>query len=215
MSNLFSRMIDSVAADLNKLLDQKEEKNPTALLNQYVRESERETEKVRILLERQYRLQEEFTKELKEAKELAEKRGYQVEIASKAGEVELYDFALAEKDAYEARAARLELALENAAKQLSELEKKHNEMKHRLKDMHLKRLEIMGRENIANANKRISYVLKADENPEKPFERFEQMESYINRIEEKVNANYHRNTIDARIAELEKQLKKDESDLIS
>lgn len=215
MSNLFSRMIDSVAADLNKLLDQKEEKNPTALLNQYVRESERETEKVRILLERQYRLQEEFTKELKEAKELAEKRAYQVEIASKAGEVELYDFALAEKDAYEARAARLELALENTAKQLSELEKKHNEMKHRLKDMHLKRLEIMGRENIANANKRISYVLKADENPEKPFERFEQMESYINRIEEKVNANYHRNTIDARIAELEKQLKKDESDLIS
>ena len=215
MSNLFSRMIDSVAADLNKLLDQKEEKNPTALLNQYVRESERETEKVRILLERQYRLQEEFTKELKEAKELAEKRAYQVEIASKAGEVELYDFALAEKDAYEARAARLELALENTAKQLSELEKKHNEMKHRLKDMHLKRLEIMGGENIANANKRISYVLKADENPEKPFERFEQMESYINRIEEKVNANYHRNTIDARIAELEKQLKKDESDLIS
>lgn len=215
MSNLFSRMIDSVAADLNKLLDQKEEKNPTALLNQYVRESERETEKVRILLERQYRLQEEFTKELKEAKELAEKRAYQVEIASKAGEVELYDFALAEKDAYEARAARLELALENSAKQLSELEKKHNEMKHRLKDMHLKRLEIMGRENVANANKRISYVLKADQSPEKPFERFEQMESYINRIEEKVNANYHRNTIDARIAELEKQLKKDESDLIS
>ena len=215
MSNLFSKMIDSVAADLNKLLDQKEEKNPTALLNQYVRESERETEKVRILLERQYRLQEEFTKELKEAKELAEKRAYQVEIASKAGEVELYDFALAEKDAYEARAARLELALENSAKQLSELEKKHNEMKHRLKDMHLKRLEIMGRENVANANKRISYVLKADQSPEKPFERFEQMESYINRIEEKVNANYHRNTIDARIAELEKQLKKDESDLIS
>ena len=215
MSNLFSKMLESVSADLNKLLDQKEEKNPTALLNQYVRESERETEKVRMLLERQYRLQEEFTKEHKEAKELAEKRAYQVEIASKAGEIELYDFALAEKDAYEARAVRLEAALENSAKQISDLEMKYIEMKHRLKDMHLKRLEIMGRENVANANKRISHVLKADQSPEKPFERFEQMESHISRIEEKVNANYHRNTIDARIAELEKQMKKEESDLIS
>jgi lia operon protein LiaH len=41
------------------------------------------------------------------------------------------------------------------------------------------------------------------------------MENYINRLEQKVHASYYRHTIDARIAELEKQLKYKETDSVS
>ena len=107
MTNLFARIKNTVLADLHEALDQKEQKNPIALLNQYLRECEQETEKVRKLLERQYRLKEEFTREYNQALELAEKRKKQAEIASNAGEVELYQFAIAEQQQYDERILRL------------------------------------------------------------------------------------------------------------
>lgn len=214
MSNLFSRIKYAVTADLHGLIDQKEQKNPMTMLNQYLRESEKETEKVRMLMDRQSRLKDEFTRELDEAKALVEKRAYQVEIASKAGEVELYDFALAEKNQYEQRVERLQKAVEDTSKHLTQLEQKYVEMKHKLKDMHLKRLEIMGRENIARANYRINQVIDPKGVIDKSSSRFEEMEQYISRMEDQVNKDYYHNTIDARIAELEKQAKNNESDSI-
>ena len=67
MANLFSRIKNTVLADLHDALDHKEQKNPIALLNQYLRECEQETEKVRKLLERQYQLKDEFTREYRQA----------------------------------------------------------------------------------------------------------------------------------------------------
>lgn len=214
MSNLFTRIKYAVAADLNNMLDQKEQKNPMTMLNQYLRDSEKETEKVRMLMDRQSRLKDEFLRELNDAKALVEKRAYQVEIASKAGEVELYDFALAEKNQYEQRVERLQKALDETTNHLAQLEKKYVEMKHKLKDMHLRRLEIMGRENIARANYRINQVLDTKPECVKSSARFEEMEQYISRMEDRVNKDYYHNTIDARIAELEKQAKNNESDSI-
>lgn len=215
MNNIFTRIKNSVSADLHDLLDQKEQKNPIKMLNQYLRECEQETEKVRLLVERQYRLKEEFTREWNEAKYLAEKRAYQVEVASKAGEVELYDFALVEKNQYEERAVRMQEVLHEASKQLGELEQKYMEMKHKLKDMQLKRMEIMGRENIARANYRMNKVLDNQAGAGKAHMHFEEMEYYLNRLENQVNTNYYRNTIDAKIAQLENDEKNKESHSIS
>lgn len=215
MKKLFSRIKYSVSADLHQFLDQKEDSNPIAMLNQYLRECEVETEKVRKLIERQYLLKDEFTRELGEAQKLAEKRAYQVEVASKAGEVELYDFALAEKNQYEERVARLQESEQSAANQLVALERKYEDMKHKLKDMKLKRMEIMGRENVARANQRINKVLDTDQPSGKSYARFEEMEQYLTRLEDKVNTEYYRSTIDSKIAELEKQSKNEESNLIS
>ena len=81
MTNLFTRFKNTILADLHGALDQKEQKNPIALLNQYLRECEQETEKVRKLVERQYRLKDEFTREYNQASELAAKRKSQADIA--------------------------------------------------------------------------------------------------------------------------------------
>src|SRR3954447_5502653 len=114
MANLFSRIKNTVLADLHDALDHKEQKNPIALLNQYLRECEQETEKVRKLLERQYRLKEEFTREFNQASELAAKRKQQAEIASAAGESELYQFAIAEQQQFEERESRLKELMEQS-----------------------------------------------------------------------------------------------------
>lgn len=211
MTNLFTRIKNTILADLHDTLDQKEKQNPIALLNQYLRQCEQETEKVRKLLERQYALKDEFTREYQQALELTEKRKYQAEIASQAGEAELYQFAQAEYQQYADRLQRLNAALEKINGELGGMERKYEEMKHKLKDMQLRRLELMGRENSTRANHRINQVL--DENPysNKSYSRFNEIENYLDRLEHQVNSSYYRSTIDARIAELEKNAKMEES----
>jgi lia operon protein LiaH len=88
-------------------------------------------------------------------------------------------------------------------------------MKHKLKDMHIKRMELMGRENIARANHRMNQVLDTNAYTNKASRTFEDMESYLDCLEHQVNSSYHRNTIDARIAQLEKEVKNEETHSIS
>ena len=217
MTNLFVRIKNTVLADLHEALDQKERSNPIALLNQYLRECEQETEKVRKLLERQYRLKEEFTREYNQALELAEKRKKQAEIASNAGEVELYQFAIAEQQQYDERILRLKELLVQSDKQLVDLEQKYEEMKHKLKDMNIRRLELMGRENVTRAQNKMNLVLDNQSYSSKSYSKFQEIETYLDRLEQQVNSSFYRNTIDARIAVLEKQNheKKDETSSIS
>ncbi|MCA0971168.1 PspA/IM30 family protein [Halobacillus litoralis] len=205
MANIFTRMKDSITADLHSVLDEKEQKNPVAMLNQYLRESEKETEKVRKLVERQYRLKDEFTREYQKAEDMAEKRKRQAEIAERAGEESMHAFAYQEQQEYEARAERLKASRQEAIEQLETLERKYEEMKHKLKDMHLRRMELMGRENIARAHHRMNQVI--EDTADKPYSRFSEIDRYIEDLEYKVNSAYYRNTFDSKIAKLEKDMK--------
>ncbi|WP_349409408.1 PspA/IM30 family protein [Pseudalkalibacillus sp. SCS-8] len=210
MAKLFRRIKDTIEADFHEILDEKERKNPISLLNQYLRECEKEVEKVRKLVERQYLLSEEFTREYDKAAKLTEKRKYQAEVASKAGEEELHQFALQEYEQYQARASRLKASKEQATKQLEELEQKYEAMKHKLKDMYIKRMELMGRENMTRAHHRMDKVMTSNTFSDKTFNRFDEMEKYLDRLEHQVNTGYHRQTIDARIAQLEKEMENQE-----
>lgn len=208
MTNLFTRIKDSISADIHQMLDQKEQRNPIAALNQYLRQSEQEKEKVRRLIERQYRLKEQFATEYIKAQEMAEKRKKQATIAEKAGEEEMRAFAIKEYEEFEARAQRMRAAKDDAAAQLESLERKYEEMKHKLKDMHLRRMELMGRENMIHANHQINRVL--DESTDKPFSRFAELERYMDNLEYKVNSAYYRSTFDSKIAKLEKEMREAE-----
>ncbi|MBM7662986.1 phage shock protein A [Bacillus mesophilus] len=205
MTNIFKRIKDSVSSDLHELMDEKEEKNPIAKLNQYLRQSEQETEKVRKLVERQYKLKEEFQKEYTLAFEMANKRKHQAEVAQKAGEETLYTFAMREFEEYQTRSSRMKEMLDEANAQLTELEQKYEEMKHRLKDMQLRRMELMGRENVARANFQINHVMS--QTADQPYSRFNEIDQYIKNLEHKVNSAYYRNSFDSKIAKLENELK--------
>lgn len=204
MTNLFIRIKNTITADLNEALDRKEKQNPIFLLNQYLRQCEQETEKAAKFLERQIALKDEFTKELYNAEQLVKKRKYQAEVASKAGETELYQFASEELQVYSNRAEKLRASLEQVKGQLNELERKHGEMKNKLKDMQIRRMELMGRENVTRANHRMDQVLES--NSDKSFSRFQEIENYIDRLENQVNRSYNVTTIDSRIEQLEKEI---------
>jgi len=202
MANLFKRMKNSIVADLHDLLDQKEQKNPIATLNQYLRQCEAEVEKMRKYIERQYLLKDEFQREYEKAISMQKKRKQQAEIAQEAGEMELYEVALQDQLYFEERAKRMEEARRQVEEQLDTMERKYAEMQHKLKDMKLKRLELMGRENTARAHYQANKVLNFEDS-ESPLSRFDELENYIERIEHQVNTAYYRNTLDAKIRQLE------------
>ncbi|MEH7353959.1 PspA/IM30 family protein [Neobacillus drentensis] len=206
MTNLFTRIKDIIIADLNETLHQKEKQNPIVKLNQYLRQCEQETAKVGKLVERQSQLKDEFTREYILAMEVAEKRKYQAEIALKAGEEEISQFAATEHQQYSERAQRLKASLAQVSEQLSELERKHEEMKQKLKDMHLRRMELMGRENVTRANLGMNQVLESDSYSPQSNSKFKDIENYLDRLEQKVNSSFHRSTIDAKLAQIEKEM---------
>lgn len=209
LQNIFTRIKNSISADLHQFMDKKEEKNPIAALNNYLRQSEQEKEKVRKLLERHYKLQKEFTNEYVLAVEQAEKRQKQADIAKRANEEDLYHYAMKEFEEYDRRAKRMKASRENTADQIEQLEEKYKEMSHKLKDMHLKRMELMGRENVARTNQEINRVLEGD--GQNAYNRFNELENFIDRIEKQVNRAYYESTFDQKIADLERAMEFNQS----
>ncbi|WP_273852855.1 PspA/IM30 family protein [Guptibacillus spartinae] len=211
MANLLTRIKHSIEADFHNMLDQKEQKNPLSMLNHYLRQCEQEVEKAEKLVERQSTLLDEFRRELVKARRNAEKRAGQAVLASEAGETDLYEFAKQEEVQYEERADRLSQLVDEAGLELKRLEQKHEKMKHKLKDMSLKRMELMGKENIVRAHHKMDVILEESQVRNQPFNRFDEMEKYIERLEKKVNRDYYVSSMDMKFHDLEKKTKKQDT----
>lgn len=207
MTNIFTRIKDSVLADLHDLVDQKEQKNPIAHVNQYIRECEQEVKKIKRLVEKQYDIKFEINRELDQAKMMLEKRKRQYQLAEEMQETDLANEAKIELDEYEARVDQLTTMRDKSIKDLEILETKYIQMKQRLKDLHIKRLEFESRANIAKTRQGMNKVLET-ELVSKSFSKFAELESYIERIENKIERDYRSQTLDARFHELEKRASK-------
>ena len=85
--SLFERARDAILADFHNVLDEKERKNPIAMLNQYLRDSEREITKIEKLIQRHKALKSNFARELEQARYFVNKRSKQAIIAQEAGEL--------------------------------------------------------------------------------------------------------------------------------
>ncbi|MCA9725170.1 MAG: PspA/IM30 family protein, partial [Kurthia sp.] len=155
---LLQRLKYSIEADLHQFFDKKEEKNPIAMLNQYIREAEKQTEQTGKYLERQGQLKEKLEKERVQAIEMFEKRQAQLELAQASGEVDLIEFAEQEKNAYANRIAALDQSIEQVTNELFGLERKFEEMKHKIKDMRVRQLQLMGKENVVRAHHQMDRV---------------------------------------------------------
>ncbi|WP_033543053.1 PspA/IM30 family protein [Planococcus sp. CAU13] len=209
MTTLWQRLKFAVATDVDALLDKKEEKNPLGLLNKYILEAEKETEMAGKWLERQTSLSDKLEKELQEAQSLLEKRKAQAELAQASGESDLSAFAEQEVAAYSARVDQLRNSLdENTAESIA-LEQRYEEMKHKVKDMKLRQLQLMGKENATRAHYQMDKILS----PELVAERigsFDDMASYIKSLGNKVEERHERSTMERRLEALEKNSAKSE-----
>lgn len=204
---LLQRLKYSIEADLHQFFDKKEEKNPIAMLNQYIREAEKQTEQTGKYLERQGQLKEKLEKERVQAIEMFEKRQAQLELAQASGEVDLIEFAEQEKNAYANRIAALDQSIEQVTNELFGLERKFEEMKHKIKDMRVRQLQLMGKENVVRAHHQMDRVLGPESTGQQNqrLDKFETMEQYIERLGQKIEQEHEVTSMEQRLQALEKK----------
>lgn len=198
----FKRLRYTIEADINTMLDKKERKNPIALLNQYLKQAEIQTKDTASCLDRQRQLKEQFSIELKENNKMLAKRQEQLVLVEQAGEEDLLTFAQQEVATYTERQYNLEDSLEQATKDYFELEQKYEQMKHKLKDMKVRQLQLMGKENVVRAHNKMDGVLKKHKTND---ENFAEMESYIDGLSDRIEADYSVTTFEQRLEQISHQ----------
>ncbi|KIL47107.1 PspA/IM30 family protein [Jeotgalibacillus campisalis] len=208
MTNVLTRVAEAIKADFMEVNSGRSKNDPVQTLNRYLRECEMEVDKVEKILDRQKILKKEFTKELEEAASMAAKREEQIKIAEEAGEGELAKAALRELTYYQGRKERLQVSVHETTNQLHRLEEMHTNMKHKLKDMYIKRLEVMGRENIAQASQKAEHLFTNDSDQTEEELRFKKIENYLRQLETGEKAKEEQ-SIDQQIAQLQQRMKEE------
>ena len=207
--NLFQRFRYTVEADLHQLFDKKEQKNPIAMLNQYIREAEKQTEETGKLLERQGQLKEKLEQEYQQNADLLAKRESQLTLAKTSGEQDLIDFAMDEVTAYTARNHTLQASIEASTREYFELERKFETMKHKIKDMKVRQLQLMGKENVTRAHHQMDGMIAKNNKTN-----FEDLEAYIDKLAYQIDKDHEVTTFEARLAHLEKKAAEESSPLL-
>jgi len=207
--NLFQRFKYTIEADLHQAFDKKEQKNPIAMLNQYIREAEKQTEQTGTLLARQGQLKEKLEQELKQNAELLTKREAQLNLATTSGEQDLIDFATDEVAAYTARNNTLQASIDASTREYFELERKFETMKHKIKDMKVRQLQLMGKENVTRAHHQMDGMLAKNNKTN-----FEDLEAYIDKLAYQIDKDHEVTTFEARLAQLEKKAAEENAPLL-
>jgi phage shock protein A len=207
--NLFQRFKYTIEADLHHAFDKKEQKNPIAMLNQYIREAEKQTEQTGKLLERQGQLKEKLDQEFKQNAEILAKRESQLKLATTSGEQDLIDFASDEVAAYTARNNTLQSSIEASTREYFELERKFETMKHKIKDMKVRQLQLMGKENVTRAHHQMDGMIAKNNKTN-----FEDLESYIDKLAYQFDKDHEVTSFESRLAQLEKKSTEDNAQLL-
>ena len=201
MTGLLKQFVTTIEADLRQLFDKKEHNNPIELLNKYIREAEKQTEQTAKWLGRQGQLREKFERELMETSTMLEKRTAQLSLAKTSGEEDLILFAQEEVQAYKTRHAKIQASLDTTTKEYFELERKFETMKHKMKDMKVRQLQLMGKENVTRAHHQINEVIQ--QNADQSGDRFSQLESYIEKLGQQIEEDYQTTSYEQRLQSLE------------
>ncbi|WP_285394486.1 PspA/IM30 family protein [Lysinibacillus sp. fls2-241-R2A-57] len=207
--NLFQRFKYTIEADLHHVFDKKEQKNPIAMLNQYIREAEKQTEQTGKLLERQGQLKEKLEQEFKQNADLLAKRESQLKLATTSGEQDLIDFATDEVAAYTARNNTLQASIEASTREYFELERKFETMKHKIKDMKVRQLQLMGKENVTRAHHQMDGMIAKNNKTN-----FEDLESYIDKLAYQIDKDHEVTSFETRLAQLEKNAAEENAPLL-
>jgi len=207
--NLFQRFKYTIEADLHHVFDKKEQKNPITMLNQYIREAEKQTEQTGKLLERQGQLKEKLEQEFKQNADLLAKREAQLKLATTSGEQDLIDFATDEVAAYTARNNTLQTSIEASTREYFELERKFETMKHKIKDMKVRQLQLMGKENVTRAHHQMDGMIAKNNKTN-----FEDLESYIDKLAYQIDKDHEVTSFETRLAQLEKNVAEDNAPLL-
>lgn len=204
MKNVFDQLNDfanQMMTEVKKAAEQGEV--PAKKLVRHIRITESDLKEIDRLLERQRSLLSELTQKQDEAKELADKRFAQVEIAKQAEEQELAERAAIESKHYGEQFRFFEELIVETKRELTQLEREALELKLKLEDLQNKRYEWMMRENVSNLKSKMNQVLERE-----PNATIKQEEHPFTAAETDVAEQTLEDDIDSRIAELERRFQK-------
>lgn len=134
---------------------------------------------------------------------MLEKRQHQQELAAATGEEDLAQFAEREVAAYSQRAAVLKSSIADNRNEYELMERKYETMKHKVKDMKIRQLRLMGKENATRANFYMDRVLHP-EHEEAGIGSNDEMISYIERLSGNIEGQHEQNVLVHRLEALEK-----------
>lgn len=206
MTNIFKRFFTTVEAEVNFALDKKESKNPAVMLTKYLHDAEKQVTATGKLLARQAQLKSKLEQELAAATTMLTKREAQLKLAEQSDEQDLIAFAAQEVSIYQNRKATLEDSITLTTSQYLDMERRYEEMKHKIKDMRVRQLQLMGKENVTRANHTMNNILlgKADS----ALQNFESAERYIDNLAVDITAGQQESMYEYRLAKLQQQSEK-------
>ena len=133
---------------------------------------------------------------------MVDKRRNQLKLAQTVGEEDLVAFAEEEVKTYENRANDLTETIINVADELTSLERKFEEMKHKVKDMKVRQLQLMGKENVTRAHHQMDKVISPEVADEK-ISSITEMNQYIENLGGKIDHEYETSSMERRLESLE------------
>ena len=205
MTNIFKRFFTTVEAEVNFALDKKESKNPAVMLTKYLHDAEKQVAATGKLLARQAQLKTKLEQELATATNMLEKREAQLKLAEQSNEQDLIAFAAQEVSIYQNRKATLEDSITLTASQYLDMERRYEEMKHKIKDMRVRQLQLMGKENVTRANHTMNAILQSEANS--AVQNFESAERYIDNLAVDITAQQQQSMYEYRLAKLQQPKK--------
>ncbi|MCC5891467.1 hypothetical protein [Exiguobacterium sp.] len=177
-----------------------------AELNRHIRGAEKEALSVERLVERQKALLEELATKRDDAKQMADKRYEQTELAKKAGEEKLAERAALESKHYGEQYRYFEGLIDEGTRELDALERRALEMRLKLDEMQNKRYEFAMRQNMDMLKGALDQIFGADTSKSHPFT--EEEEKKESAPEESVDS-VDEDDFEAKLKELERRFKQD------
>lgn len=206
MKNLFTRIKEQISADLHGLLDEKEQQNPISQLNYFIKQSENELGKVRGILERHYSLRTKFQVERESALQMVVKREEQLKVANEAGVEDLIKRASEDLKFYKEQAEKFNALIVKTEEEINFMHEQVDQIEKKLKELHTKKFDLMSRQNMAHATKKINETHNLL-NSKMPSIDFNYFEKQIRDLELRVRSEFDLQTFDYKIEQLKKELK--------
>lgn len=185
---IFKRIKTIVSADINETLDKME--NPLSMLNQYLRDMEKQMEEAKGALANQLYLEKKYELLVADEEAVVVKRARQAELAVSRNEEEIAKMALQEKILHEAKVSSYREQYEITKTQTEKLKEQISLLMEKFQELQYKKLVLVSRAHAAKSVKEGQAML-ASFHSDQAVSGFAKAEEQVRRLEASAAASTH------------------------
>lgn len=185
---IFKRLKTIVSSDINEALDRMED--PLSMLNQYLRDMEKQLEKAQHALADQLYLENKYRLLVAEAEGVVTKRARQAELAVSRNEEDIAKLALQEKILNETKLTMYREQYEASKQQTAALKEQISKLMEKFQELQYKKLTLVSRAHAAKSVQQGHAVLKSF-GSEQTFTGFARAEEQVRKLEAQASASHY------------------------